>query len=170
MTDYIFDKIIFFGDDGVGKTTLIKKYCLGGDYRKTIGVRFFKLKPDMALHGYTFNFNFWDFSVNGPFRSLRKLYCEGAEGAIFMYDITNEKSLNSFPEWFYDIRTYTENIPVLLVGNKIDLENKHMPSKKHAMMLKEKFALSSLLEISVKSGENVYNMFDKLMRIIIIGT
>lgn len=122
MTDYIFDKIIFFGDEGVGKTTFIKKYCLDSnpDWKKTLGVRFFKLKPDMSLHGYTFSFIFWDISVRGPMRSLIHLYYQGAEGAIFMYDITNEKSLSYFPEWILDIRTYSGNIPILLVGNKID--------------------------------------------------
>ena len=169
MTDYVFDKIIFFGDEGVGKTTFIKKYCHGGDpiYKKTLGVRLFKLKPDMSLHGYSFNFFFWDVSVRGPMRTLLKLYYEGAEGAIFMYDITNENSLNYFPDWFVDIRQYSGNIPVLLVGNKIDLEKKHMASKNHAVILKERFGLSSLLEISVKSGENIYNMFEELMKVII---
>jgi len=169
MTDYVFDKIIFFGDEGVGKTTFIKKYCLGGDpiWKKTLGVRLFKLKPDMNLHGYTFNFKFWDVSVRGPMRTLIKLYYESAEGAIFMYDITNENSLNYFPDWFVDIRQYSGNIPVLLVGNKIDLEKKHMASKNHAVILKERFVLSSLLEISVKSGENIYNMFEELMKVII---
>ena len=169
MTDYVFDKIIFFGDEGVGKTTFIKKYCLGGNpiYKKTLGVQIFKLKPDMSLHGYSFNFFFWDVSVRGPMRTLIKLYYKSAEGAIFMYDITNENSLNYFPDWFVDIRKYSGNIPVLLVGNKIDLEKKHMASKNHAVILKERFGLSSLLEISVKSGENIYNMFEELIKFII---
>lgn len=169
MTDYIFNKIIFFCDEGVGKTTFIKKYCLDSNpiYKKTLGVRLFKLKPDLSLHGYSFNFFFWDVSVRGPMRTLIKLYYESAEGAIFMYDITNEKSLSYFPEWFNDIRTYSGNIPVLLVGNKIDLEKKHMASKNHAVILKERFVLSSLLEISVKSGENIYNMFEELIKFII---
>ena len=169
MTDYVFDKIIFFGDEGVGKTTFIKKYCLGGNpiYKKTLGVQLFKLKPDMSLHGYSFNFFFWDVSVRGPMRTLIKFYYESAEGAIFMYDITNENSLNYFPDWFVDIRKYSGNIPVLLVGNKIDLEKKHMASKNHAVILKERFGLSSLLEISVKSGENIYNMFEELIKFII---
>ena len=169
MTDYIFDKIIFFGDEGVGKTTFIKKYCLDSDpvYKKNLGVRIFKLNPDMSLHGYSFNFYFWDISVRGPMRSLIKIYYRGAEAAIYMYDIMNEKSLNYFPDWILDIRHHLGNILVLLVGNKIDLKKKHMASKNYALILKEEFGLSSLLEISVKSGENTYNMFEELIKCMI---
>ncbi|MFX0074350.1 MAG: Rab family GTPase [Candidatus Hermodarchaeota archaeon] len=169
MTDYVFNKIIFFCEEGVGKTTFIRKYCLDSNliYKKTLGVRFFKLKPDLSLHGYTFSLLFWDIAVSGSMSSLKNLYYKEAEAAIFMYDITNQRSLNYFPDWFVDIRTYSGNIPVLLVGNKIDLEKKHMASKNHAMTLKERFYLSSLLEISVKSGENIYNMFEELIKVII---
>lgn len=169
MADYLFDKIIFYCEEGVGKTTFISKYCLASspNLKKTLGVRFFKLKQDLSLHGYTFNFFFWDIAVTGSKSSLISLSYKEAEAAIFMYDITNEISLNYFLDWLVDIRQYSGDVPVLLVGNKIDLNKKHMVSKNYAMMLKETFVLSSLLEISVKSGENIYDMFEELIKFII---
>ena len=168
MTDYAFKKILFFCEKGVGKTTFVKRYCInGGAYlKKTIGAHIFKLKQDMNLHGDNFSLCFWDVSVRGSMRSLKPLYYQGAEGAIFMYDITNKKTLNYFPEWFYDIRAYAGDIPVLLVGNKIDLEENQVDTKKHAITLKENYNLSSLMSISAQLGENVDKMLEELIRLI----
>ena len=154
---------------GVGKTTFIKNYCLperGSDLRKTIGIQFCKLKQNVNFQGDSFSLCFWDIVIRESTNSLIPLYYQGADGAIFMYDLTNEKSLDYFPEWLVDIRLHSGDIPVVLVGNKIDLGEHRMDSKNHAMMLKERFGLPSLLEISAKSGKNVDKLLEVLIRLI----
>ena len=76
MADYLFNKIIFYCDEGVGKTAFISKYCLGStpNLKKALGVGIFKLKQDLSLHGFTFNFFFWDIAVRGSMSSLISLY------------------------------------------------------------------------------------------------
>lgn len=168
MTDYAINKILFFCEKGVGKTTFVKRYCIdgGAHLKNIIGAHIFKLKGDMNLHGDIFSLCFWDVSVREGMRSLRPLLYQGAEAAIFMYDITNEKSLSYFPDWLVDIRAYLGDIPILLVGNKIDLEENRVDTKKHAISLKEKYNLSSLMSISAQSGENVDKMLEELIRLI----
>jgi len=164
MADYLFPKVLFFCNEGVGKTTFIERYCFDSDpsWKRTIGAHIFKLKQDVNLHGNNFALVFWDISDH---TSLKHLLYQGAEGAIFMYDITNENSLNKIPEWTLNVREYCGDIPVLLVGNKLDLEENRADSKKHKMMLKETYGLSSLTEISVKTGENVENMLEELINL-----
>ena len=168
MADYLFPKVLFFCNEGVGKTTFIERYCFDSDpsWKRTIGAHIFKLKQDVNLRGNIFILAFWDISEH---TSLKRRLYEGAKGAIFMYDITNVKSLNKFLDWTINVREYCGNIPVLLVGNKLDLEESRADSKKQRMMLKENYGLSFLVEISVKTGENVENMFEELIDLMMSG-
>ncbi|MFX1464649.1 MAG: Rab family GTPase [Promethearchaeota archaeon] len=88
-------------------------------------------------------------------------------GVILMYDITNYDSLNKIPEWVKSIRENRGDIPILLVGNKIDLNENRVVSKEQANQIKEDNYLSSFIEISLKTGENVEDMFKKIISLII---
>jgi small GTP-binding protein len=165
----MFTKVLFFSNEGVGKTTFIERYCVGSDprYKSTIGAHFFKLKQDVKLCGDTFSLTFWDIIER---HSLKRILYRGAQGAIFMYDITNENSLNKFSDWTLDVRDYCGDIPIFLVGNKLDLEESRAVINKRILTLKESFGLLSLTEISVKTGENVENMFEKLISLMMNRT
>lgn len=169
MADYMFTKVLFFSNEGVGKTTFIERYCVGSDprYKSTIGVHFFKLEQDVKLRGDTFSLTFWDITERP---SLKRTLYRGAQGAIFMYDITNENSLNKFPDWTIDVKDYCGDIPIFLVGNKLDLEENRAVINKRILTLKKSFGLSSLTEISVKTGKNVENMFEKLISLMMHRT
>ena len=84
-----------------------------------------------------------------------------------MYDITNYDSLNKIPEWVKCIRENRGDIPILLVGNKVDLNENRVVSKEQARIIKENNYLSSFMEISLKTGENVEDMFKKIISLII---
>jgi len=57
--------------------------------------------------------------------------------------------------------------PILLVGNKLDLEENREVSKEQVEKFKEKHDISSSMEISLKTGENVEEMFMDITRIIL---
>jgi len=166
MVDYFFDRILFYSDERVGKTTFTKKYCVGfpHSYKNTLGFDIFKLKQDVELQGSNTSLCFWDISEHispphGMFKS--------AQWGIIMYDITNKNSLNKIPEWSNKIREFREDIPILLVGNKLDLEEKREISRDYGTMIKEENNLSSFIEISVETGENVDNMLKLLVNLIV---
>lgn len=164
MSDYLFSKVLFFSDEGVGKTTFIKRYCVGSDpsWKRTIGVQIFKLKQDINLSGDNISLCFWN--ISNHFHQMRILF-NGASGGIIMYDITNKNSLSKVLEWSHKVREYCGNIPVLLIGNKLDLEEKREVSKPHGILVKEKNNLTSFSEISVKTGERVENMLVDLINL-----
>ena len=84
-----------------------------------------------------------------------------------MYDITNNDSLNKIPLWVKFIRENRGDVPILLVGNKVDLKENRVVSKEQAKKVKEDHGLSSFMEISLKTGENVEDMFKKIISLII---
>jgi len=94
-------------------------------------------------------------------------YCKGANGAIIMYDITDLKSLDHLSEWTQIIREHAGNIPILLVGNKLDLEKSRKVPKEEGVLTAKKYNLSSCVELSSKTGQNVEKTFEILTKILI---
>ena len=96
-----------------------------------------------------------------------KVFLEGSSGFILMYDITNTETLNYLSEWCQLIKNHLDYDPsILLVGNKVDLEEKREVSKEEVEKFKEKHDISSSMEISLKTGENTFNMFKKLSEMV----
>uniref|UniRef100_A0A8D0L2R3 Ras like without CAAX 2 n=1 Tax=Sphenodon punctatus TaxID=8508 RepID=A0A8D0L2R3_SPHPU len=65
------------------------------------------------------------------FTAMRDQYMRGGEGFIICYSITDRQSFQEaaeFKELIYRVR-HTYNIPLVLVGNKIDLEEFRQVSK-----------------------------------------
>ena len=85
-----------------------------------------------------------------------------------MYDITKLKTLNWLSKRFSLIKEYkTDDLPILLVGNKLDLEENREVLKEHVENFKEKYGLLSSMEVSLKTGENVEKMMIKISNLII---
>ena len=68
-------------------------------------------------------FDIWDTAGQERFKSLGGLYYKNAKGAIVVFDITAEKSLQRAKEWITELHQNAEpDIIITLVGNKCDLE------------------------------------------------
>jgi len=170
MVDAIF-KIVFFGDGGVGKTTLINRYLTGvfiKDSMITIGVDFHVKK--LEIDGKRVSLQIWDFAGEDRFRFLMPSYVVGADGGIFMFDLTSYTSLKNFNDWIELFKKgYKGNnnqIPVLMVGSKLDLEYKRAVSREKAFELAKKNNLYGYLECSAKTGVNVVDIFEEISRLL----
>ena len=157
--DYLF-KILVLGDHSVGKTTLTLKYLTGSyeeDIKLTIGVDFHTKK--ITFQNKKINLQIWDFGGEERFRFFLPKYCEGASAAFFLYDITNPVSLDHLPDWIRIVREKTENIPIILVGSKLDLKKWRAVSKNKGRQATEKYNCSAFIELSSKTGEYVDEAF-----------
>ncbi len=165
--DYLL-KICLFGDKDVGKKTLAfsdyVKNIFKEDYyaMETRGVEL--TTKEVNFYGKITRLQFWIISDDRErFQSIWEQYIKGSLGIIFMYDITNEKSLTRVSEWYQLVQNYKVKIPILLVGNKLDLEEQREISKSQVERYKEKYNISFSMEISVKTGENVEEMITKII-------
>lgn len=118
-------KIIFVGDSGVGKTCLIERMFsnrFDSHLPATIGTdqRFKRLRVD----GMNIGVSVWDTAGQDRFQSLTPMYYRGAQGVVYVYDVTNASSLENLgSKWMQDFKEYGRLDAVqMVVGNKIDLE------------------------------------------------
>ncbi|MFX1589083.1 MAG: Rab family GTPase [Promethearchaeota archaeon] len=147
------------------KTTLEKRTPIFNSHRLSTGAEL--CTKTVKLRGNNAKLQIWILSPSKRFNSLRQLYVLGSNGAIIMYDITNMNSLNRISEWSQVIREKDGNIPILLAGNKIDLEDLREISIDQINKIIEDLQLSAFMEISSKTGENVELMFERFTQLII---
>ena len=84
----------------------------------------------------------------------KNLYLK-SQGIIILFDITNETSFINLKNWMSQIKeSCGEDIPILLVGNKIDLEDNRVINKERAMEYANNENIE-YIEVSSKTGENI---------------
>lgn len=109
----------------------------------------------------------WDFGGEQQFRFLLPIYARGAFGGIFMYDITRIATTLKIEEW---IKTFREglledekDVPLLLVGGKLDMEEERYVSNEEVLKIKETLGFFDHIECSSKTGVNVDLIFEKIV-------
>ena len=83
-------------------------------------------------------------------------YCKGALGCILAFDLTRPPTFFHLDDWLTLVRDNTANIPILLVGTKLDAAPSKLPE---AQEYAENHALSGYLETSSKDGINITEAF-----------
>ena len=161
-------KILTAGDGAVGKTTLLHSYINGKfleNSRMTIGVEF--LQKRAILRDDEVNFQLWDFGGQQQFRHMLPRYVLGAKGALLLFDLTRIGTLFSFEDWVSILRKHKKDLPILLVGTKVDLEEEIQVDDDYVLDLKEQFNFFDYLKVSSKTGENLNEIFEIISKKII---
>ncbi|MCK4380733.1 MAG: GTP-binding protein [Candidatus Lokiarchaeota archaeon] len=164
--DYTF-KIMMLGDASVGKTSLTMRYISGyfmEDLKLTIGVDFYS--KTTSFKDKKVKLQIWDFGGEERFRFLLSQYSKGANGAFFLFDITNQTSLDHLPDWTQVIREHAGDIPIMLIGSKADLNEFRAVLREDGILAAKKYNLASFVELSSKTGENVEKAFNVMTEIL----
>lgn len=157
--DYLF-KVIVVGDGAVGKTALSVRFDTGKfeqSYKMTIGADFFVKIIEVEDQGvkHRVKLQIWDTAGQERFGSIRPLYYRGANGGFVVFDVTNRKSFaNLEKKWFSEVYQYCGHIPLILLGNKIDLEELREVSMNEGQTISTGRELQ-FFETSAKTGINV---------------
>ena len=154
-------KLIFLGDQFVGKSSILNRFYqdkFEPDYQATIGLDFHS--KNVNINGNTVRLLLYDTAGQEKFKSLIPMYIRDANIIIVVYDISNKDSFTHTEHWVNETKDLKrEDAIFVLVGNKIDLEDKRVVQKKEA----EDFATEKgflFYEVSAKTGEQVQELFE----------
>ena len=151
-------KIIFCGDAGVGKTSIINSIMgqkFVEDYEPSIGVDFFS--KTIRYKGRLIKLQIWDSAGQEKFKSLIPNYIRGSSLIFVIFDVSKKMSYDHLTDWIQFITNIENNSVIIIVGNKIDLKNDREVNKEEA----EKFCKENkyeYFEVSAKEGTNIDNM------------
>ena len=148
--------IMALGNAEVGKTSFILKYTentFEEVYLGTIGIDY-KIKF-ITIKDKQYKLFFYDTTGQEKYKSIALNIIKNVHGIILMYDITNGSSYDSLPNWIQSIKEERgNNFPMILLGNKTDLQNKRVINKEEG----EYFAKNNNIEFfetSCKDGINI---------------
>lgn len=157
-------KIVVIGDPSVGKTTLMLQYTqrkFRELYIPTVGTQI--SRKIVHLEGKLCSLNIWDIAGQQKFSNVRKLFYEGADAVVLVFDLTDKNSFINSSKWYKDYLSFSESKLGALIGNKLDLKGNREVLEDWGHTLSEKMGFN-YFETSAKTGENVENLFIYLAR------
>lgn len=164
MKNYIF-KILLSGNGGAGKTSLLRRYVDGYFDESTImtvGVDFF-IKELICEDAHCL-LQLWDLGGQERFRYLLENFVMGARGALLLFDLTRMPKIGDILEWVNIARLHDLNLPILLIGTKLDLEDLIAVDDESALHLKNTFNMVDFIKTSAKTGYNVEKAFEMITK------
>jgi len=155
--------MLLLGDAAVGKTSLIKQYIKGSfakDYKMTIGTDIFT--KDVITDEHTITLSIWDIAGQDRFKFFRQSFYRGASGAMVVFDLTRYPTFNpNVVNWLKELWNFTGRIPVVLIGNKVDLEDLRNVKQADVQEFADKIPCK-YIETSAKTGTQVNEAFFEL--------
>jgi small GTP-binding protein len=160
-------KIVTVGAASVGKTSIIIRYSTGTfreHYSPTLGVGFAYKKMDVDEDNV--NLQIWDLGSQDFLERTRANYYLGAQGVIFMYDVTSWESLNEVIDWKNEVDRNLEDYRAIIIGNKSDLAMERVVSTEEGQKIAARLGIDHI-ETSVRLDMNVNAAFEMIARKII---
>ncbi|XP_019877206.1 ras-related protein Rab-18-B-like [Aethina tumida] len=161
-------KILIIGESGVGKSSLLLRFTednFDPEQTLTIGVDF-KTKR-ICVDGNPVKLAIWDTAGQERFRTLTPSYYRDAQGAILVFDVSSYTTFAKLETWLNELETYStkSNIVKMIVGNKIDMENREV-TREEAMKFARRHQ-TLYIEASAKTRDGVECAFEELVHKII---
>lgn len=152
--------IAVMGGAAVGKSALTIRFVMKKfvtEYDPTIEDRYEK---SLEYKEIPLMLEILDTAGTEYFSAIRELYMKNGEGFVLVYDITNKKTLEDVDKIRKDIVRIktTDNVPMVLVGNKVDLEKNRKVETQEAKDIAKTYGCQQI-EASAKTGKNVDEVF-----------
>lgn len=159
-------KVIMVGSGGVGKSALTLQFMYDEfveDYEPTKADSY---RKKVVLDGEEVQIDILDTAGQEDYAAIRDNYFRSGEGFLLVFSITEHESFTAtaeFREQILRVKAEEDKIPLLVVGNKSDLEDRRQVSVEEARGKAEEWGVQ-YVETSAKTRANVDKVFFDLMR------
>ncbi len=161
-------KIYLGGDGGVGACTFAHRFVSDvfvPDTKLCLSEIFVK---NVTVDGNDYVLSMWRMGAQERFRFLQKSYVRGAVAAILFFDMTRLITLYSLEgSWLPIIRNEDPDMPVFLVGTKMDLLTDDQRHEMEAIVAD--FASTTKIDMycmtSAKTGHNIESIMEHLVKV-----
>jgi small GTP-binding protein len=168
-------KIVLLGDNGVGKTALIRRYCYNDfspDTQSTIGLRFHYtiLQALQNDEQFGIGLSIWDFGGQERFRPILPQFITGANAALLVFDLTSMQAFVDLKEWYQLLVANAGTIPIDLIGSKSDLIEENPDSRvdsEYIDQYRQELRALHYLETSAKEAINTDKLFSPLIQVVV---
>ena len=160
-------KIILLGDVGVGKTSIISRY-----YKNEFNINILStgsasyISKKVTKNNIGYKLNIWDTSGQERYRSVTKLFVQGANIVILVFSIDNRETFDIMNYWHkivIDLVDDKENIVLAIVGNKNDkFEVAVISEEEGQKFAQEKKAIFKLVSAK-EDSKGIFSLFDILL-------
>lgn len=159
-------KLLIIGESCVGKSSLLTQYVeeeFSLNHTTTIGVEY-KQKSLKMEDGNSIRVQIWDTAGTTRYNTITPNYYRNVDGILLVFDISNKKSFEMVNFWINEVNEKTDvsKIDLLLVGNKIDLEENREVEKQKAAKVAEDIGIL-YVETSAKTLDATRVAFDQLV-------
>ena len=166
-------KVCLVGEQFVGKTSLIHRFVTGSfdeSYIRTLGATVTKKAVDVCgPDGHLARVDMMILDIMGKqtfLQLFKDAYFSGAKGVLAVFDLTQKGSLLDLVRWVDGLRDTTGPIPVVALGNKLDLTDRIEVDDRAIEAVLGPLGIP-VVKTSAKTGENVEEAFIGLARDIV---
>ena len=158
-------KVSLCGEPGVGKTSIALRQAQDAfpiSHQPTLGANF--LIWNTMIDGKDIRLIIGDSGSQEKFLPVLPTYFMGSAVAALVFDITSKESFERLDFWHDLLKETVGDIPVVVIGNKLDLEETREVTKEEATEYADKLD-TNYFEVSAKAKVNLFTAFKKIITI-----
>ncbi|KAK0410654.1 hypothetical protein QR680_005257 [Steinernema hermaphroditum] len=156
-------KVVVLGSGGVGKSALTVQFVSNTFIEKYDPTIEDFYRKEIEIDGQPCVLEILDTAGTEQFASMRDLYIKNGQGFVVVYSITSQQTFHDIKSMRDQIVRGTEHVPILLVGNKCDLQHQRQVRHEDGLALAEYWS-SPFVECSAKNSQNVNTVFSEIVR------
>lgn len=161
-------KMVFIGDSGVGKTSLIYRYEkdeIFDNPTPTIGAAY--LSKLYKYNDVDIELRIWDTAGQETYQSLAPIYFLHSMVGFVVFDISHRSSYNNVKQWIDQLREFAgPNVVTVIVANKSDLESSRQVGKEEYEGL-ARDVNAICIETSAVTGVGISEMINESISLLI---
>ncbi|MED6276122.1 Ras- protein Rap-2a [Characodon lateralis] len=158
-------KVVVLGSGGVGKSALTVQFVTGSFIEKYDPTIEDFYRKEIEVDSSPSVLEILDTAGTEQFASMRDLYIKNGQGFILVYSLVNQQSFQDIKpmrDQIIRVKRY-ERVPMILVGNKVDLEGEREVSSGEGKALAQDWSCP-FMETSAKNKTSVDELFAEIVR------